>query len=305
MKRRTIQIAGWLLGASLLVGCGKQIPKDIIQPEQMEQVLYDYHLSLAMGSNLSYEENYQKQAYKDYVFAKHGITSAEFDSSMVWYTRHTEELANLYRKLGDRFRTEKKQMQVLLALRENRSVISAPGDTVDIWYNRKVYWLKDAPLAHRIMFEIPADSNFHPKDRFVWSADYAFLSPGRSEATMGFNVLYDNDSVMGQVVRFTQSGPQQLVLQSDSAYAIKKVSGFIYYATQDSTQNDAGLVINGVTLMRYHALPADSLAANPVDGAEKALDNQAAPSAVSVESRSLQPRSSGHKQLMESNQQRQ
>ncbi|EJX01920.1 hypothetical protein EVA_09988 [gut metagenome] len=294
-----------MLGASLLVGCGKQIPKDIIQPEQMEQVLYDYHLSLAMGSNLSYEENYQKQAYKDYVFAKHGITSAEFDSSMVWYTRHTEELANLYRKLGDRFRTEKKQMQVLLALRENRSVISAPGDTVDIWYNRKVYWLKDAPLAHRIMFEIPADSNFHPKDRFVWSADYAFLSPGRSEATMGFNVLFDNDSVMGQVVRFTQSGPQQLVLQSDSAYAIKKVSGFIYYATQDSTQNDAGLVINGVTLMRYHALPADSLAANPVDGAEKALDNQAAPSAVSVESRSLQPRSSGHKQLMESNQQRQ
>lgn len=305
MKRRTIQIAGWLLGASLLVGCGKQIPKDIIQPEQMEQVLYDYHLSLAMGSNLSYEENYQKQAYKNYVFQKHGITAAEFDSSMVWYTRHTEELANLYRKLGDRFRTEKKQMQVLLALRENSAVISAPGDTVDIWYNRKVYWLKDAPLAHRITFEIPADSNFHPKDRFVWSADYVFLSPGRSEATMGFNVLFDNDSVVGQVVRFTESGPQQLVLQSDSAYAIKKVSGFIYYATQDSTQNDAGLVINGVTLMRYHALPTDSLAANPVDGAEKALDNQAAPSAVSVESRSLQPRSSGHKQLMESNQQRQ
>lgn len=286
MKRRTIQIAGWLLGASLLVGCGKQIPKDIIQPEQMEQVLYDYHLSLVMGSNLSYEENYQKQAYKDYVFQKHGITAAEFDSSMVWYTRHTEELANLYRKLGDRFRTEKKQMQVLLALRENRSVISAPGDTVDIWYNRKVYWLKDAPLAHRITFEIPADSNFHPKDRFVWSADYAFLSPGRSEATMGFNVLFDNDSVMGQVVRFTQSGPQQLVLQSDSAYAIKKVSGFIYYATQDSTQNDAGLVINGVTLMRYHALPADSLAANAGDGTEMALENKPATSTAPIGSTS-------------------
>lgn len=54
-----------------------------------------------MGNNLSYSDNYQKEAYKNYVFEKYHITEADFDSSMVWYTRHTEELAGLYKRWGN------------------------------------------------------------------------------------------------------------------------------------------------------------------------------------------------------------
>lgn len=106
MRRKNITWV-WLLGAVFMVGCGKQVPENIIQPDRMENILYDYHLSISMGNNLSYSDNYQKEAYKNYVFEKHHITEAEFDSSMVWYTRHTEELASLYKKLGERFRSEK------------------------------------------------------------------------------------------------------------------------------------------------------------------------------------------------------
>lgn len=106
MRRKNITWV-WLLGAAFMVGCGKQVPENIIQPDRMENILYDYHLSISMGNNLSYSDNYQKEAYKNYVFEKHHITEAEFDSSMVWYTRHTEELASLYKKLGERFRSEK------------------------------------------------------------------------------------------------------------------------------------------------------------------------------------------------------
>lgn len=113
-----------------------------------------------MGNNLSYSDNYQKEAYKNYVFEKYHITEADFDSSMVWYTRHTEELAGLYKKVGERFRSEKKRMQELLALREDKPAASLPGDTVDVWYDRKLYWLTDVPLANKVTFEIPADSNF-------------------------------------------------------------------------------------------------------------------------------------------------
>ena len=107
MRRRNITWV-WLLGAAFMVGCGKQVPEDIIQPDRMENILYDYHLSISMGNNLSYSDNYQKEAYKNYVFEKYHITEADFDSSMVWYTRHTEELAGLYKKVGERFRSEKK-----------------------------------------------------------------------------------------------------------------------------------------------------------------------------------------------------
>lgn len=252
MKRRNITWA-LLLSAAFMVGCGKQVPTEIIQPERMENILYDYHLSIAMSNNLSYSENYQKEAYRNYVFDKHHITEAEFDSSMVWYTRHTEELAAIYRKLGERFRGEKKHIQHLLAVRENKPATSLPGDTVDVWYDRKLYWLTDAPLTNRITFELPADSNFKAKDAFLWSVDYIFLFEGKRKAIMGFNVLFDNDSVAGHVKNVICSGVQTLYIKPDSAFTIKSVNGFIYYEDNDSVKkNNSGVIINNITLTRYH-----------------------------------------------------
>ena len=51
------------------------------------------------------------------------------------FNKKAEELASLYKKLGERFRSEKKHMQELLALRENKPAVSLPGDTVDVWYD--------------------------------------------------------------------------------------------------------------------------------------------------------------------------
>lgn len=257
-----------LLGAALLVGCGKQIPTDVIQPDRMENILYDYHLSISMSNNLSYSDNYQKEAYKNYVFRKYSITEAEFDSSMVWYTRHTEELAAIYKRLGERFRKEKKQVQTLLAQRENKPATSQPGDTVNVWYDRTIYWLTDAPLTDKVTFEIPTDSNFKAKDAFLWSADYTFLSDIGRKATVGFNIMFDNDSVVGRVQEVTRSGVQSLYIKPDSAFAIKSVNGFIYY--EDDSLRTPGLIVNNITLTRYHE-PVDSVAVAAKDSVAAAV----------------------------------
>ena len=41
----------WIACLALMTSCGKEIPDDIIQPDQMEEVLYDYHLSIGMGQS--------------------------------------------------------------------------------------------------------------------------------------------------------------------------------------------------------------------------------------------------------------
>ena len=43
----------WLVFVCIIVltGCGKSIPQDIIQPDKMERVLYDYHLSMGMSND--------------------------------------------------------------------------------------------------------------------------------------------------------------------------------------------------------------------------------------------------------------
>ena len=245
-----------LLSAALLAGCGKQIPKDVIRPDKMENILYDYHLTTAMSGNISYNENYKKEALRKYVYEKHHITKAEFDSSMVWYTRHTEDLAKIYTNLGKRFREEKKDIKRLLAMRENKPSMSQPGDTIDVWYNKTLYWLTDAPLSNKITFEIPTDSNFKVKDAFLWSADYIFLSNRQQQVTMGFNILFDNDSVSGKVTEVTASGIQSLYIKPDSAYKIKSINGFIYL-TGDSVKTP-GVIVDKISLTRYHE-PTDTL----------------------------------------------
>lgn len=252
MKNRWLLI----LGLALMTSCGKEIPKDIIQPEQMEKVLYDYHLSMGMHSNLKSADNYQKDAYKNYVFKKHRITEALFDSSMVWYTRNSVELASIYENLDKRFKREHAQSDMMLEGRDGGSTrITLEGDTVDIWSKKDLFWLTDAPLSNLLAFDVKTDSNFHAKDAFHWKADIVFLSKGK--ATIGLNVTYENDSVIGDTRLVTQSGPQSIYLHTDSTYKIKELNGFVL-VEKDSLQK-ANVLIHNISLMRYHAIEADSV----------------------------------------------
>ena len=62
------------IGLFIIVGCGDQMPDEVIPPAQMENILYDYHLSLGMSANLNYTDNYMKTSYMNYIYQKHNIT---------------------------------------------------------------------------------------------------------------------------------------------------------------------------------------------------------------------------------------
>ena len=274
-----------VVGLFLLISCGKQIPRGIIQPEQMEEVLYDYHLSVSMSNNLDYSENYKKTSYNNYVFQKHGLTQAEFDSSMVWYTRHVEELAAIYSRLNIRFKDEKQRIGTALEARQTSDFVSLPGDTVESWPYRNLYWLCSTPLNNLITFTIESDSNFHPKDAFLWKANYTFLAKGK--ATMALNILFDNDSVIGQSKLITSSGIDSLYLHTDSTYKIKNINAFIYLMSDSS--NISSLLVNDLSLTKYHA-PKDTVQAvsDTIPAEDVVLKTTIQKSKVSIEKDKLE-----------------
>lgn len=271
--------AGTLLCGLLagLVGCGKRIPSDVIQPQAMEDLLYDYHLASTLGTSLPYQEQYKKEAYLAYVFQKHGVTQAEFDSSMVWYTRNGVELAELYKRLDERFQRDEERMKAQVAQRDNQIDVSVSGDTVDIWQDRTLYWLSASTLSNRLSFDLKADTTFRPKDALSLTADFRFVpqaSPVRqARVVMGLRLLYDNDSIDGCTRIVTASGPQQLFLSPDSAWQLKSVSGFVYYSQPEEVPERGSVLVNDLHLMRYRqqekvsapAVPAapDSLLTEP------------------------------------------
>ena len=243
-----------IMALVLMTSCGKEIPGNIIQPNQMENVLYDYHLTVGMSNHL---KNTEKEAYKKYVFQKHQVTEETFDSSMVWYTREAQELAAIYDRLEKRFKREHSHTEALLKSRDGESIsITSPGDTVDIWNQNEMIWMTEAPLMKRFTFEIKADSNFHPRDKFLWDMDFHFFAKG--SAIMGISVTFDNDSVVGETRQISQSGRQSICLMPDSAYRMKMMNGFIL-VPNDSLQNP-NILINNIKLMRYHQEQTDSTA---------------------------------------------
>ena len=71
----------YLLVLMLVVACKPTVPSEYIQPDDMEDILYDYHLALAMSRQKGGTEmDFNRSLYFQSVLKKHGVTEADFDS---------------------------------------------------------------------------------------------------------------------------------------------------------------------------------------------------------------------------------
>lgn len=96
MTRRLVYII--IPALFLFVGCR---PKGILHSWEMRNVLIDLHKTdaLLQISGVQNSESEVKAIYYAQVLEKHGITQAEFDSSLVWYTAHPQLFDKIYPKV--------------------------------------------------------------------------------------------------------------------------------------------------------------------------------------------------------------
>lgn len=89
----------------VFVGCR---PKGILSSRQMQDVLYDLHRADAILRQYNLELGHDEALAKYYevVLEKHGITQAQFDSSLVWYTDHPSRFDKIYPKIEKRCKQE-------------------------------------------------------------------------------------------------------------------------------------------------------------------------------------------------------
>lgn len=252
MKKKFLSLL--ILGAGLMSSCGKQIPDDIIQPAEMEDLLYDYHFAVSLGTDLPDMNNHKREALKKHVFEKHNVTRAEFDSSMVWYTRHANFLYDIYSQLDKRYMMAESRMKTLINKRSGQIEVSLSGDSVDVWSDRDIYWLSTSKLTNKVTFNLKADTTFRPFDVLALEANFTFFSsdsvPSTSRAIVGLNIHLKNDSTQSLIASVDTTGYQRFCLQSPYEGEFDNVTGFIYCTTPDSTKGE--VLVSGIRLMRYH-----------------------------------------------------
>lgn len=87
-----------LIAAMCLIGCR---PRGILSSRQMRAVMVDLHKTdaLLQVSGLQYGHNEAEDIYYAMVLEQHGITQAQFDTSLVWYTAHPQLFDKIYPKV--------------------------------------------------------------------------------------------------------------------------------------------------------------------------------------------------------------
>lgn len=263
-----------LLAMLTLSGCKPTIPRGIMSEGKMERVLYDYHVAQAMGDDAGDSAEFKKAEYIDEAFRSNGITEAEFDSSMVWYLRHTERLYNIYDRLNKRLSKNAQALGGLVAQSKLYSDEGQMTDTADIWTGQQFYALSPLAFANRLTFTIKSDSSFHKADRFVWHFNVEFLfREGGKRAVAGLLVRYDNDSVVAATQRLFGNDVVQLSVVTDSVHAIREISGFVYMQdSEDGAQNGSfkAMFIEQPHLVRFRmAKPKPTATSTATDSAKK------------------------------------
>lgn len=256
-----------------VMSCKPTVPGTYIQPDEMEDILYDYHVSQAMVDYDEQEDReYVIKLYRLGVLKKHGVTEAEFDSSLVYYTRHADRLRKIYENLATRLEKDAVALGAT-ASDLNQLGNDVAGDTANIWNaERHTVLMRNAPY-NVMSYKVAADTSFHKGDRVILSFDTHFIfQDGYKDGVAMLAMRLGNDSVVSRTVHLASNSRYSLELTDRDKLGIKAVSGFIYLSDDaNSTETTLKLLfINNIRLVRFHESNAkegtDNSAVKPVGG---------------------------------------
>jgi len=255
------------MSVCILCACETK-PKGVMSKGKMEDVLFDYHLAQSMISNLSPDERSKmSQQYLDAVFEKHGITEADFDSSLVWYNRHMVDLDDIYTNLQERYESMNKELQLKNGNNDMMAVFSTGGDTTNIWGSKKLMVLRHRDILNKESFSIKADTSFHREDTYVLMCKVNLILENPNDrkefVAMGINVTYKNGKKIGSTSHTFSNGAQQLSITTCDSLDIDKVTGFFYFNGNNTYRSTA--ILDGIQLIRMHKhdAPADTTKQEP------------------------------------------
>ncbi len=244
-----------IVGALLLSACKPKVPEQYIQPDEMEELLYDYYVGQGI-SNARRDDNnnYKRQLIYNAVLKKHGVTRAEFDSSLVYYYTRADRFIKIYDNVQKRLADE------ALALGASNSEVerftqSLSGDTANVWEGPHCAVLMPKAPYNAYQFVQKADSTYRVGDYFMLTLKGNFLVQSGPKSAMAYlSVVYENDSVISQQVTLSSMGVTQLRIPICNQKA-KEFRGMIYMnkRPENSNANEMSILfVDQISLIRFH-----------------------------------------------------
>lgn len=289
MKKLMICLVAVMALLFCVSSCKPSLPSGVLSKGKMTDILYDYHLALAMAHMDDNGDKGQSLAYREAVLRKHDVTSAEFDSSMVYYMRHTELLEDVYKDLTDRYNNEITAMGGSAKEGGEFANLSATGDTANVWNLAASMVFMPVKPFNSTSFDIKVDSTFHKGDRLMLDFDAQFIyQDGMRNGVAMLAVQFGNDSIAQRTIMIQSTQHYSVELSDDDSLGIKSVKGYFMLMNDDngtgvSSQTTLKLMfLEHIKLIRMHPLkPVAAPAGSSSSASSDSLRKDSASSASS------------------------
>lgn len=271
----------WIFVLAILAvagSCRPRIPVGIMSESEMEDVLYDYHLAQGAAEQEGGDVDKNRYLYVQAVFAKHGITEAEFDSSMVWYAAHSSRLEAVYQRLYERYNNEMTGMGVGVGESELVANLSENGDTTDIWTGSRILVLQNDYLHGLSVLTMKADSTFLPGDNYALHFHASFLGSG-SQAFAFLSVFFKDGSVKSEYRPLRGSYDYKIALPDDITHNTReteRIQIMFYFTPDEAGSEHAFMCVENPILARIHNKNHNQTSSDDVaqtDSAGNAIDS--------------------------------
>lgn len=289
MKPRVVQLMLLMaVGLMLLSACKPTIPKEYIQPDDMEDLLYDYYVAQGLPTDpnskaIDYDHRYKTNL----VLKKYGVTQAELDSSLKYYYTNMEELYKIYGNVQKRLSEQALELGASTMEVERYTTQSLTGDTTDVWENSRQMVVLPQPPYNVVRFSQKADSSYHQGDSFLMTFGSTFLvQSGSKNATVVVTVRYENDSIISHNTNVSPVGNTTLRIPACSLKA-KELSGYIYMSKRQGIDNENDmcvLLLDHIQFVRFHHRNDDDEPSTPSLNTPDSLKND------TLKNDSLKPR---------------
>ncbi|MEN9918659.1 MAG: hypothetical protein RL662_1095 [Bacteroidota bacterium] len=207
--------------AVFIVGSPSCSKNKVIPKDKMAEVLYDIQLAETIHQ-VKYEDfktRQQKDALIEGVLLKHGITQAQLDSSLVWYSDNVE----VYTRVNDSIiATLKRESVVITQKASSLGLQSRQASLIPTYF----YVSNGTPtLAFNLdSLQIPKYPDFSFKFNTLWL-------PSSTDAEFAVTFIYA-DTLITESRRLTTTDVQYVIAKPQLDKTLKHVSGYIHLNSQ-------------------------------------------------------------------------
>ena len=252
-----------VVGLLLIQACKPKDPPQYIQPDEMEDILYDWHLAQGMASSTVGGNSYDSHLYYEAVLKKHHVTQAEFDSSLHYYYYRSDRFIDIYKRVQERLGEEALVLGASSSEVERYITQSASGDTTDLWEDSRRRMLIPNRPYNYMQFHLKGDTSYRAGDSFLMTFTNTFLVQNNMKNAEAYlAVTYMNDSTVTRNQMVSGNGSTMLRIASCKE-RVKDIRGYICVAQRQdnySNPNDmCMLFLDRIRLIRFHKKEGDTI----------------------------------------------